>query len=126
MSLWFLAGSDHGLYAALSSERLERQDRMVEWDVEVNASPFYLPKWDASASKPLELPAAWKVLFRSAVNVTMPAGELGFEIVDSRPWSAARLLEPVAMLWIRLCVELGWGPGFASKVLKRANAASRP
>jgi hypothetical protein len=56
----------------------------------------------------------------------MPAEELGFEIVDTWPWSAARLLEPVAMVGIRLCVGLGWGPGFASKVLKRANAASRP
>jgi hypothetical protein len=58
---------------------------MVEWDVEVISSPFYLPKWDIRASKTVELLADWKVFFRSAVNLTMPAEELGFEIVDSRP-----------------------------------------
>ena len=99
---------------------------MVEWDIEVISSPFYSPKWDVRASEPVELPAEWKVFFRSAITLTMPAEELGVGIVDTGPWSAARLLEPVAMLWVRLCVGLGCGPGFASKVLKRANATSRP
>jgi hypothetical protein len=45
---------------------------MVEWDVEVISSPFYIPKWDVRASEPVELPTEWKVFFRSAVNLTMP------------------------------------------------------
>jgi hypothetical protein len=77
----------------VSSERLERQDRMVEWDVEVISSPFYLPKWDASASKPVELPAAWKVLFRSAVNLTMPPPELD-ETVQAAFKAKAEALAP--------------------------------
>ncbi len=33
---------------------------------------FFTPKWDDSASEPEEIPAEWKVFFRSAVNLTMP------------------------------------------------------
>jgi hypothetical protein len=45
---------------------------VVEWDVEVIWRPFFIPKWDVSASKPDEGPAEWKEFFRSAVNLTMP------------------------------------------------------
>ena len=47
------------------------------------------------------------------------AEELGFEAVDCGPLFAARYLEPMAMLWIHLCVGLGRGPDFAFKVVKR-------
>ena len=47
------------------------------------------------------------------------AEELGFEAVDCGPLSAARYLEPMAMLWIHLCVGLGRGPDFAFKIVKR-------
>lgn len=45
--------------------------------------------------------------------------ELGFEAVDCGPLYAARFLEPMAMLWVHLCVGLGRGPDFAFKILKR-------
>src|SRR5207245_2412055 len=47
------------------------------------------------------------------------ADELGFEPVDCGALSAARYLEPMAMLWIHLCVGLGRGPDFAFKIVKR-------
>jgi len=47
------------------------------------------------------------------------AEELGFEAVDCGPLLAARYLEPMAMLWIHLCVGLGRGPDFAFKIVKR-------
>jgi predicted dinucleotide-binding enzyme len=37
----------------------------------------------------------------------------GFEAVDAGPLRAARLLEPLAMLWIGLGRFGGWGPDFA-------------
>jgi len=47
------------------------------------------------------------------------AEELGFDAVDCGPLFAARYLEPMAMLWIHLCVGLGRGPDFAFKIVKR-------
>jgi len=47
------------------------------------------------------------------------AEELGFEAVDCGPLAAARYLEPMAMLWIHLCVGLGRGPDFAFKIVRR-------
>ena len=46
------------------------------------------------------------------------AEKLGLEAVDCGPLFAARYLEPMAMLWIHLCVGLGRGPDFAFKVVK--------
>jgi 8-hydroxy-5-deazaflavin:NADPH oxidoreductase len=50
-----------------------------------------------------------------------PSGELNENCkpVDCGPLSAARFLEPMAMLWIHLCVNVGWGPDFAFKIVKR-------
>ena len=47
------------------------------------------------------------------------AQELGFEVVDAGPLSAARLLEPLAMLWIRLATVEGEGRDIAFKLLHR-------
>ena len=47
------------------------------------------------------------------------AEELGFEAVDCGPLSSARYLEPMAMLWIHLCIGLGRGPDFAFQIVKR-------
>ncbi len=57
---------------ALSSERFERQNKAVEWDVEVILRPYFTPKWDVRASEPDEIPVEWRVFFHSAVNLTMP------------------------------------------------------
>jgi predicted dinucleotide-binding enzyme len=51
--------------------------------------------------------------------VTQLSDELGFETVDVGPLALARLLEPYGMLWIQMCVGLGWGPDFAFHVIKR-------
>lgn len=51
--------------------------------------------------------------------VTGLAAELGFDPVDAGPLSAARDLEHLANLWIRMAYGLGAGPGFAFAVLRR-------
>lgn len=47
------------------------------------------------------------------------AADLGFEPVDAGPLWNARLLEPLAMLWISLAYVQGLGPGIAFKLLRR-------
>jgi hypothetical protein len=47
------------------------------------------------------------------------AADLGFEPVDAGPLRNARLLEPLAMLWISLAYVQGLGPGIAFKLLRR-------
>jgi 8-hydroxy-5-deazaflavin:NADPH oxidoreductase len=44
---------------------------------------------------------------------------IGFEAVDAGPLSAARLLEPMALMWIRLALFLGQGRDFAFALLRR-------
>lgn len=52
--------------------------------------------------------------------VSKLAAELGFDVVDAGPLTAARLLEPLAMLWIHLAYKQGLGPsGHAFKLLRR-------
>jgi len=45
---------------------------------------------------------------------------IGFEAVDAGPLAAARLLEPLAMLWIHLAYGMKLGPGFAFGLLRRS------
>jgi predicted dinucleotide-binding enzyme len=47
------------------------------------------------------------------------ARDLGFDPVDVGPLSAARLLEPLALLWITLAFRQGLGVDFALQVLRR-------
>ena len=48
------------------------------------------------------------------------AAEMGFDVVDTGPLTAARWLEPLAMLWIHLAYKQGLGPtGHAFKLLRR-------
>jgi hypothetical protein len=47
------------------------------------------------------------------------AREIGFDAVDAGPLSAARDLEHLAMIWIRLAYSLGNGPGIAFALLRR-------
>lgn len=52
--------------------------------------------------------------------VSKLASDLGFDVVDAGPLTAARLLEPLAMLWIHLAYKQGLGPnGHAFKLLRR-------
>jgi len=47
------------------------------------------------------------------------AAALGFDPVDAGPLVRARLLEPLAMLWISLAYAQGLGPDIAFRLLKR-------
>lgn len=47
------------------------------------------------------------------------ASELGFDAVDVGPLTAARSLEPIALLWIHLAYKEGWGPNHALRLLRR-------
>jgi 8-hydroxy-5-deazaflavin:NADPH oxidoreductase len=47
------------------------------------------------------------------------AREIGFDPMLAGPLSKARLLEPVAMLWIQLAVVFGQGRNFAFGILRR-------
>jgi hypothetical protein len=57
-------------------------------------------------------PAAKKI-------VAALAQDLGFEAEDAGPLTQARLLEPLAMLWISMAYAHGHGPGIAFKLLRR-------
>lgn len=55
-----------------------------------------------------------------AKDVVKKLGEdLGFEMIDAGPLSQARLLEPLAMLWISMAYKAGFGPNIAFKLLRR-------
>jgi NADPH-dependent F420 reductase len=45
--------------------------------------------------------------------------EIGFDVIDTGPLSNARLLEPLAMLWIYMAFKLGMGTEIAFKLLQR-------
>jgi predicted dinucleotide-binding enzyme len=44
---------------------------------------------------------------------------LGFDVVDAGPLASARLLEPLAMLWISLAYSWGQGTGIAFRLMRR-------
>lgn len=52
-------------------------------------------------------------------TVSQLSNELGFETIDAGPLRQARLLEPLAMLWISLAYAQGLGPNFAFKLERR-------
>src|SRR5262249_17996166 len=47
------------------------------------------------------------------------AQEIGFDPVDAGPLANARLLEPLALLWIYLAIKKGHGSAIAYKLLHR-------
>jgi NADPH-dependent F420 reductase len=47
------------------------------------------------------------------------AAALGFEAVDAGPLRQARLLEPLAMLWISMALVYGAGPNIAFRLLRK-------
>ncbi len=48
--------------------------------------------------------------------------DLGFEVIDAGPLTNARLIEPLAMLWIELAYKRGMGTDIAFKLLRRRKA----
>ena len=56
----------------------------------------------------------------AARKIVAKLGEdLGFEMIDAGNLQVARLLEPVALLWIHLAFKGGFGRNFAFKLLRR-------
>lgn|SRR5215831_4778174 len=51
--------------------------------------------------------------------VAQLAGDLGFEPVDCGPLTQARLLEPLAMLWISMAYAYGAGPNIGFALLRK-------
>lgn len=45
--------------------------------------------------------------------------DLDFEAIDAGPLEAARLLEPLAMLWIELAIKRGHARDFALALVRR-------
>jgi 8-hydroxy-5-deazaflavin:NADPH oxidoreductase len=52
-------------------------------------------------------------------TVTELVTTLGFDVVDAGPLRQARLLEPLAMLWISLAYARGLGPNIAFRLMRR-------
>ena len=52
-------------------------------------------------------------------TVAQLAGELGFDPVDCGPLTQARLLEPLAMLWISMAYAYGAGPNIGFALLRK-------
>jgi 8-hydroxy-5-deazaflavin:NADPH oxidoreductase len=52
-------------------------------------------------------------------DVLRLVGDLGFEAIDAGPLRAARLLEPLAMLWIELALKRSQGHAFAFALARR-------
>jgi NADPH-dependent F420 reductase len=52
-------------------------------------------------------------------TVSRLIAELGFDVVDCGPLLNARLLEPLALLWIKLAYVHGFGPNVAFKLIKK-------
>ncbi|MCK4287099.1 MAG: hypothetical protein KAX18_12895 [Candidatus Lokiarchaeota archaeon] len=48
--------------------------------------------------------------------------EIGCDVVDAGPLETARLIEPLAMLWINLAYKQGMGTDIAFKLLRRRKA----
>lgn len=55
----------------------------------------------------------------SKKTVLQLAQQIGFEAIDAGSLSVARLLEPLAMLWIHLAYKTGLGRDFAFGILRR-------
>jgi predicted dinucleotide-binding enzyme len=56
-------------------------------------------------------------------TVLQLVAELGFDTVDAGGLKVARLLEPLAMLWIHLAITQGLGPEIAFALLRRSGPA---
>ena len=70
-----------------------------------------------AAGAPMMLLAGDDAVAKSVVSTL--ASEIGFDAVDAGTLSAARDLEHLATIWIRLAYSLGQGPGIAFALLRR-------
>ena len=52
--------------------------------------------------------------------------ELGFDAVDAGPLLNARILEPLAMLWIELAMKRGHAREFAFAIVRRGKGSAQP
>jgi NADPH-dependent F420 reductase len=52
-------------------------------------------------------------------SVKQLIADVGFEPVDAGPLTSSRYLEPLAMLYIHLAYQQGWGSNCAFKIMKR-------
>jgi hypothetical protein len=48
------------------------------------------------------------------------AEQIGFDVIDTGPLKAARYLESMAMLWVHLAYNQGFGTDFAFKLIRRS------
>jgi len=64
------------------------------------------------------MPVAGDDADAKAVAIAL-ANDVGFEGADAGPLAAARDLEHLAVLWIRLAYPLGNGPGIAFGLMRR-------
>jgi len=72
---------------------------------------------DYSGQKPM-MPVAGDDADARKVAIEL-ANQIGFEAFDAGPLTAARDLEHLAVLWIRLAYQLGHGPDVAFGLLRR-------
>jgi predicted dinucleotide-binding enzyme len=56
---------------------------------------------------------------RAKATARVLVAALGFDVVDAGPLVQARLLEPLAMLWISLAYGGGLGPNIAFRLMRR-------
>ncbi len=78
--------------------------------------PELLPEVPKRSPKPTAFICGDSVQAKSKVK---DLGELlGYDVVDAGPLKNARLLEPLAMLWIELAYNQGMGPGIAFKLCR--------
>jgi hypothetical protein len=62
--------------------------------------------------------------FPAAAKKTVAAliAELGFEAVDAGPLQQSRLLEPFALLWIKLALQRGQGREISFQLMRRIDS----
>lgn len=53
------------------------------------------------------------------------AKQIGFDVVDTGPLKTARYLEPLAMLWVHLAYNRGFGVDFAFRLIRRSEGSSQ-
>lgn len=112
-----LAGLAVGLTTSAAEEiaRAAPGARVVKCFNNIGAQNFANPKFGSETASMFMCgdDAAAKAI------VSGLGAELGFDMVDAGPLTQARLLEPLAMLWISLAYQRGFSPNIGFKLLRR-------